>query len=669
MITGARLIAPEGYLCLSEGATYYFLTNDAGHNRARLIEFSDDDRGLNASLVTLTTIEFEEGLEAGSIKEVGSVEKFPPWLTPIQGVAVANLEYRRISTKETYEKKVNRRFLAIADLVQRMREILVSENPDAIINAHSKAQTPKQNAARLRLWFYTYITFGHNKWALMPPLHRIGAWNREGPGRNRKLGRPSPKGKRAGYRCDAEMKEKIRVGFVKYKSPHKTWNALYREILTKVFGCIATEKNGTFTFRNPLGAPFPSSPQIKYWIEQQFCTRTRSIAVRGQHKTRAQSGDIGSFSDLLRNVNQSVEFDGYYISEKLTGLTEGSAVDSFCVVRAVCALSGAVVGIGFSEGKENMDAYRMCLASMAMNKVKYCELFGCPITEDQWPCEGLSGSAVFDRGPGATYETEPQISWLGALETTPVFSGQSKASVESSHPRDKKTLDQPTYFQSKLNFVEMAKREITQVLIDNATSDASRRMEGHMFESGVKPSPLGIWNYWSGRGRNSSITMQFDTAVRTFLSEHSAAIRHDAVYFYSRKYRSSELVATGVFDRVAKGGVIPVKIYVLTMCVRHIWIDLNGTLYELDMVRTQRTADGDVDITMRDLEKMHRLRLESLATHREERPAAEQFFRDKFKRDTGEEWDAGERYLGRAQNTAAVQRDRADYDRFRGKSK
>lgn len=191
MITGAQLIAPEGYLSLSKGITYYFLLNDPAHNRARLVEFNHQGRKIKSSLVTMTTFEFEEGLEAGLIEEVRSADIYPPWLEPIKGVEVSYLENCRRSDKETYDQKVNRRFLKIAGLISRMPEILASDDPDAIINADAKAQSPKQNPARLRLWFYTYITFGRNKWTLMPRFHDIGGWDRDAPCYKRKMGRPS----------------------------------------------------------------------------------------------------------------------------------------------------------------------------------------------------------------------------------------------------------------------------------------------------------------------------------------------------------------------------------------------------------------------------------------------------------------------------------------------
>ncbi|NUT74135.1 transposase [Pseudomonas sp. C1C7] len=315
-----------------------------------------------------------------------------------------------------------------------------------------------------------------------------------------------------------------------------------------------------------------------------------------------------------------------------------------------------------------MDAYRMALFCMACNKVKFCELFGVVIEPWQWPSEGLSGGIVFDRGPGAGYESEPDIHWLKSIELTPVYSGQSKATVESSHPRDKQTMEQPTHFHSKLNFVLMARREIWQAIENNRTSNAGARMDEEMYLAGIKPTPFDIYNYWSSRGRDSSIGMQYETSVRTFLRTCPASIRRDAVYLYGRKYRSPALVETGVFDMVARKGVIETTVFVLTMCVRHVWIEVYGVLYELDFMRSARTTDGTVDISLRDLQEIDQLRRDGAADLRDEKPAVLQYFRDQFKRDTGEDWDGGERRPGSPAKNAAAQRDNADYDRFRGKA-
>ncbi|QJI39176.1 transposase [Pseudomonas sp. ADAK13] len=316
-----------------------------------------------------------------------------------------------------------------------------------------------------------------------------------------------------------------------------------------------------------------------------------------------------------------------------------------------------------------MAAYRMAIYSMACDKVKYCEQYGVEISAEEWPSIGLSGGIVLDRGPAAGYEVEPEIHWLKSVELTPVYSGQSKASVESSHPRDKKILGQPTYFHSRLDFVQMAKREILRVLKDNHTSDARLRMDEEMILAGIKPTPHDIYSYWSVRGRDSSIGVPFDTAVKEFLDVRPAAIRKDGVYFYGRKYRSRALEETGVFDLVARQGVINTSAYVLVMCVRHIWIEVKGILYELDFMRSVRTSQGTIDISLRQLQEIDHVRRDTDADLREERPAHDQHFEDRFKLNTGEDWDAGERKIGRPSKGGAALRDSADYNRFRGATK
>ncbi|MNF98130.1 hypothetical protein D3C84_809820 [compost metagenome] len=105
------------------------------------------------------------------------------------------------------------------------------------------------------------------------------------------------------------------------------------------------------------------------------------------------------------------------------------------------------------------------------------------------------------------------------------------------------------------------------------------------------------------------------------------------------------------------------------MCVRHIWIEVKGMLYELDFVRTARTSSGTKDISLRDLQEIDQMRRDTAADLRNEKPAHEQHFDDRFKANTGEDWNAGERKIGRPSKGGAALRDTADYNRFRGATK
>jgi hypothetical protein len=215
----------------------------------------------------------------------------------------------------------------------------------------------------------------------------------------------------------------------------------------------------------------------------------------------------------------------------------------------------------------------------------------------------------------------------------------------------------------------MSRQEILQAIEDNRSSDASHRMDDDMYRAGIKPTPLGIFNYYDVIGRNSCISMEFDTAVRSFLKTCPACVRRDAVYLYGRKYRSPELEASGIFDLAARNGVINVSVFVLTMCVRHIWVEFNGVLYELEFVRPASAHSGMADISLRDLQEIDQLRRNANADHREEKSAIQQFYGQKIKSLTGKERDAGERKLGRPPKNGAAERDTADFKRFHGKAK
>ena len=674
MIVGSKLTAPEGFRGMARDVEYYFLVSNGTINRVRLVFF--DVQGSNAHLLTLSRLEFESALINGDLVENG-VDAYPPWLESIKGISISYLEQRRVNPKESYDQKVNARFLAIAELVEHAGEILVADKPEAIINACAKNQSPSQNAARLKFWFFSYLVFGRNKWALMPRLASIGTYQRDQRPGDKVLGRPSGAGRRARFPATAEMKLSVLEGFIAHNDKRKTIPDIFGDVLSHQFGCLTrVDKNGVIQFYHPEGKPFPTITQFKHWVAMQTEAGSLKKARKGVSGARAASGSKGSFSHYLMNVNQLVEFDGYNPKGKISGLLEGSAVDSFCVVRGVCALSGAVVAIGFSENKENMEAYRMALFSMAVGKVKYASLFGTTLTEDDWSCYGLPLNVIFDRGPGSTMGVsvrsdemtcEKMRKWLSRLELTPTHSGQSKATVESSHPRTRADNDQPTYFHSSLNYVQMCKRHIYQVVLDNRTSDATSRMIPDMLEVGFTPSPANIHRYYSDIARDSGTVMLFEDAVREFLTPHQATIKKGGVYFLSRRYNSTELVATNVFDGVATAGQIKVTAYVMVMCVRHIWIELNGVLYELDFIKPASVHPGSVDISLSDLQELDALRLQISAQHKEEQSAIAQDVKSRFLQEAGMSWDGGLRKPGRPAKDATVQRDTADFKRMMGK--
>lgn len=669
MNIGARLEAPQGFRGLKSKETYYYLHSSRDGAHVLLVLFHEEKSGIKTDVYSLARVEFESALESGELLEIQEGESYPFWLEGSWGKDLSFLEKQRGVRGKTLAEVIDLRYLAISELVDNWEHVIGSGTPDYMINMHARKSNPAQNESRLKLWFYSYLVFGRNKLALLPTFNRIGKWDRNGRSGTKKLGRPSKKDPNSGFPVTPEMKATILKGYVKHKRAGMTWLTLYGEVLTNEFKCKTIMRKGVVEFTNKSGLPFPSLRQFKYWMKKIAEERLIALEMLGKKRTRAKSGDVGSFSERLININQKAEFDGYYLMESPSGVLEKSAQEPFCVVRSVCSLSGMLHGIGFADGKENAAAYKMTLFCMAVDKVKFCELFGVAIEASEWPCIGLPANIVFDRGPGAHLKIEEQVNWLGHFELPPSYDGQGKATIESSHPREKKVSDAPGFIHSELNFVELARREILQVLIDNKSSDASGRMTEEMLHAQFQPNPENIWKFLDDRGRNSSSSMPFDEAVRTFLDRHPATIKNNGVYLYGRKYNSPELVAAGVYDFIARNGETSVEVYVLTMCVRHVWIDYQGNLIELSAIIRSSDAPGAQDISIYELKELNRIRLDGRNDLHKSIPAIQQEFRTRFKDIVGKEWSAGKRVAGAKQSNISTKRDRQDQAAFRGKAK
>lgn len=354
------------------------------------------------------------------------------------------------------------------------------------------------------------------------------------------------------------------------------------------------------------------------------------------------------------NLYEDIECDGYYFVDKLTALDGVTPIPGFCVIRIVCSVSGAILGIGFAKGAESLEAYEMALFSMAIEKKDFFRLYGYLGKPEEWPCEGLSPSVITDRGPFASINVEKHSSWLNSFEVTQAYSGQSKATAESSHPRLKNIIQAPSYFQSSKNYVQMAKAEIAKALEDNHISDASGRMVEEMWDAGFTPTPHNIWVYMNDIGRTSARSIKLHQAVRLFLKQKDVVIRRDGVYLLEQNYYSEELASTGVFNRIVRNGVIQTKAYVMNMCVRYIWLELDGRIYELAARYSIRTVNEDSYISIYELEDRVPKISRSKAKLRNERPAISAYFHQQFEESTGIEWDAGQEKKGRHKRTEKV---------------
>ncbi|MCT7328813.1 hypothetical protein [Ralstonia mojiangensis] len=656
MMIGTQLVAPNGYKGLAADVTYYFLSNSASLPLVYLARFWEGTKDhFDSAIIGIPRSEFEEGLLDQSIIVASQPRETPPWFRDdLSYEDLKAADAHRTRAKKTLKDRVEERHALITPLLDREREILCSDAPNTTINRIAREWG--KNETRTRLWFIAYLVFGREPWVLCPNYPNIGHHSRAG--QTRKVGRPSlSRGKEHGWPVDEAMAEAIQDSYVKYRGAAVTLASIYSKAMLYTFGCkVAKDGRDVKRYFQPEGKPFPSYGQFRYHVNKAYDQDEVTRSVYGEARTRNVRPSEGKYSYAVANLMEKLEADGRFTNDYPTSPYCKTLLPPLCVIAIVDVASSCTVGIGFSLNSETSEAYRMALFSMAIPKKRFAELFGLTLRDGDWDCEGLPPFLISDNGPGKKL-LAVKFDQIGIpmRECTPAWAPKSKATVESSNPREIKLEGAPTYVQSDLSPVGMAVREIDLVVTCNHQRDVTAKLTPDMIAAGVLPTAAGIWNYLSARGRTDANPISFERAVRSFLSPVTFKLRSDGAYLLHRCFNSTALREAGIFQRLSNGQTIDVRGYVLDMCVRHVWLDIDGRIIEADLALPIRDQQDPLTFTeLQDLACQQAILASELREHRH---AADSESRQRFKQTTGMDRDAGKRKSGRPspRSTAARQ--------------
>ena len=267
---------------------------------------------------------------------------------------------------------------------------------------------------------------------------------------------------------------------------------------------------------------------------------------------------------------------------------------------------------------------------------------------------------ITDRGPGASgkvdanAEDKPPISGMA-----PSWSGQSKATVESSHPRDTNLEGAPSYVLSDLNVYDMIKREILRASSDNRTSDASKRLTPEMIAADTPANPNGVACYLRDRGRNDAIPMSLDRAIRAYLNPVTFQLDATGLYLHHWRFDSDAYRATGLDRRTGKNQRISVAGFVMPMSLRYAWIEYKGHLIEVGAMLPLRDDPTQLHASIYEVEENAR-KLRALKSEQAGNATAAAIeARVEFKEATGKEWEGGQLINKAAPRKAGTRRDDA----------
>ena len=651
MHIGTALHAPNGFGSLASGTTYHLLSNRSDASFTTLTWFYQNKGTWKTSFIRLPKEDFEAALIEKNLIIATTQPTLPPWLDAYQGETFTGIEELRATSKKSYVERAESRYGQIAELVSDESEIHQTPDIDRYINRFAKNSSPRQHPDRLKLWYSAYLCFGKQLIALIPPFRNIGLWPRESSKHaSKKMGRSNlRKGKLHGHSA-IPLAKAIEHAYLKFAKLAEPMTRIHRTALIKVFGCKTQKsEDGHEEFFHPENKPFPTYQQFRYRVVKIFGLPAVQKSKLGEARYRTKiAATEGRFSQSVANLYEQTESDCNYLKELPKKLLSDEPGPSLVVAKIVDVVSSHVLGIGFSYGAEDGDAYRAALFCAAVPKPYFGRLFGLQVNDADWPSQGLPTSHIADRGPGATAGAHREDAAPPIQGITPSYSGQSKPTVESAHPRTVVLEGQPTFVASKLNAIELARREVLRVIADNWVKDASSRLTPEMIKAGVPANPNGIFNYLNARGRTDAIPMAVENAVRNFLKPVTFKLNRDGLWLDGFRFDSDAVRKTGLHQKVAKGQTIEVPGYVFPMAVRIAWIEVNGRVIEVEAMLPIRDDVSQLYIPLSEF-PAYAARLRDLrANQRENASATRAKYEAIHLEETGTQWDASTRKQGTA---------------------
>lgn len=660
MNIGSLILAPNGYSALLRDIEYHLIANPSSASLVTLAWFARDANIAKVSdcwyagLQRIDRADFEAGIRDGALRAKANDRGYPPWLTELEGLDPDAVEELRHSRKHSYRDYATSRFNHIAGLVEQGDHLFTSNHLDHELAEHAAACTPRQRTARVRLWLSAYLSFGHNLFALSPAYGQNGRWDRtQMKDPTKKLGRPNRRnGTESGYSA-IPLVPQILAAYQKHAKLGKPLREIYIDALVYSFGCKA--EPGGATFYQPDGKPFPSLDQFEYHATKALGREVIQRQKYGDPRYRNKlARSRGKFSQATSNVLETLEADVNYLRERPTRLLSKEPGDPLATCRMVCLTTGYTSGVGFSYGAERSEAYTSAWFFSAAPKSLLGRMFGIDITDDDFPCTGAPLKYTYDRGAGCgTTHAMGADDAPPILNMAPSWMGQSKASVESTHPRHAKVDGQPTYTQSDLSVFQLAKREILRAAADNRSKDCSARLTPEMIAAHVPANPNGMVRYLAARGRVDTVSVPLDRLIRGCLRPIHFTLDSQGLWFFHVRYTSKEFDVCASIPRPHGSQRVLLDGYVAPLSVRLAWVEWRGRLIEVTAMLAIRDDEDQLFISLSDLMALDLARSELAAAQHKEKVVAKVVARDRFTDATGRQWDRGVVKSGKAPSRGA----------------
>jgi hypothetical protein len=421
------------------------------------------------------------------------------------------------------EEELSDKERSIRDNIWSLMSTAITTEPDiyirnrrAAILAAIVSQSGKQ-IKNLYDYLKAYWKHGKSKNAFLPNYSNCGAPGKERSVTEKKRGRPRKYDDTVGVNVDEATKDIFERAIKKYyhtRDEH-TLKYAYDMMIAEHYMRYVTLPDGTKK-AEPLDlGVVPTVPQFRYWYNKTYSAKETISKRKGmtkfelEHRAITGKSDFGIMGPGAKYQIDATVGDVYLVSRYNRAEIIGRPVIYFIIDVFSRMVTGMYVGL---EGPSWAGAM-MGLANAMSDKVKYCAEYDIEIVPEEWPCYGVPGAILGDRGEMESKSVETMINTLNVrVENAPPYRGDMKGIIEQYFNTTNDTALSRLPGHVKPDMKERGGRDyrldakldihqLTKILIQCVLHHNNHHLletyerTADMITDGVVPIPIEIWNW------------------------------------------------------------------------------------------------------------------------------------------------------------------------------
>ena len=467
-----------------------------------------------------------------------------------------------------------------------MRHIATDEPKIFTKNGRGELVSKTANmSGKTRKAIYEYLKVywkrGKTRGAFVPLYRNRGAAGKERNAGNTKRGRPRKYDDGVGVNVDHTVKEIFEKAVKKYYNTRNenTLQYAYDMMIKDYYTKFVMQPDGKAK-AELVSNEIPTIGQFRYWYNKKYIATETIKARKGEvkfnldHRALLGKSDYGIMGPGAKYQIDATIGDVYLVSRFNRKKIIGRPVLYFVIDVFSRMVTGMYVGL---EGP-SWAGMMMAIANAVSDKVKYCAEYGIEITEAEWPCRGVPGAILGDRGELEGKAADTLVNALNVrVENAPPYRADMKGIVERLFNTINGTAvtflpgrvkkegiargGDDYRHEAKLDIHQLTKIIIRSVL-DHNNYHIFEKFEcmAEMVADDVAPIPLDMWNWGISNLSGALRSFPEDAVKLALMPADKASVTARGIKFKGLFYQCERAAAEHWFETARAKGAWKVNI-------------------------------------------------------------------------------------------------------------